>query len=59
MSDHSFLTWPFFEDKHRALALELENWAEIELAEYSSAPINVDLACRELVLKLTEAGWLD
>ena len=59
MSDHSFLTWPFFEDKHRALALELENWAETELTEYSSTPEDVDLACRELVLKLAEAGWLD
>ena len=59
MSDHSFLTWPFFEDKHRALVLELENWAETELTEYSSAPADVDLACRELVLKLAEAGWLD
>ncbi|MDE0793483.1 MAG: acyl-CoA dehydrogenase family protein [SAR324 cluster bacterium] len=59
MSDHSFLTWPFFEDKHRALALELEDWAGTELAEYSSAPANVDLACRKLVLKLAKAGWLD
>jgi acyl-CoA dehydrogenase len=59
MSDHSFLTWPFFEDKHRALALELEDWAGTELAEYSSAPANVDLACQKLVLKLAKAGWLD
>jgi len=59
MSEYSFLTWLFFEDKHRALALELENWAETELAEYSSAPANVDLAFRELVLKLAYAGWLD
>ena len=59
MSEYSFLTWLFFEDKHRALALELENWAETELAEYSSAPANVDLACQKLVLKLAKAGWLD
>ena len=49
----------FFEDKYRALALKLENWAETELTEYSSAPEDVDLACRELVLKLAKAGWLD
>ena len=59
MSDHSFLAWPFFEERHRALALELENWAKSELTEYSSAPANVDLACRELVLKLADASWLD
>jgi len=59
MSDQSFLNWPFFEDKHRVLALELENWAKSELTEYSSAPANVDLACQELVLKLADGGWLD
>jgi len=59
MSDRSFLNWPFFEDKHRTLALELENWAKSELTEYSSAPANVDLACQELVLKLADGGWLD
>ena len=59
MSDRSFLTWLFFEDKHRALALELKNWVETELAEYSSAPADVDLVCRELVLKLSKASWLD
>ena len=59
MSDQSFLNWPFFEDKHRVLALELENWAKSELTEYSSAPANVDLACQELVQKLADGGWLD
>ncbi len=59
MSDQSFLNWPFFEDKHRVLALELENWAKSELTEYSSAPANVDLACQELVQKLADGSWLD
>ena len=59
MSEYSFLIWLFFEDKHRALALELENWAETELAEYSSAPANVDLAFREVDLKLADARWVD
>lgn len=59
MSAQSFLNWPFFEDKHRVLALELENWAKSELTEYSSAPANVDLACQELVQKLADGGWLD
>ena len=59
MSEYSFLTWLFFEDKHRALALELENWAETELAVYSSAPANVDLASGNWYLSwLTPAGWI-
>ena len=59
MSDRSFLQWPFFEDEHRALALKLEDWAKAELIDYSATPANVDLACKELVLKLADAGWLD
>ena len=59
MSDRSFLNWPFFEDEHRVLALELENWAKTELTDYASTPANVDLACQELVLKLADGGWLD
>ena len=59
MSDQSFLNWPFFEDQHRVLALELEEWAKTELADYAITPANVDLACRELVLKLADGGWLD
>ena len=27
MSDTRYLDWPFFEDRHRALASELEAWA--------------------------------
>ena len=26
MSDRTFLTWPFFEDRHRALAADLLSW---------------------------------
>ncbi len=59
MSDQSFLNCPFFEDKHRVLALELEKWAKTELTDYAITPANVDLACQELVLKLADGGWLD
>ena len=59
MSDRSFLNWPFFEDEHRVLALEMEKWAETELTDYAITPANVDLACQELVLKLADGGWLD
>ena len=59
MSDRSFINWPFFEDEHRVLALELEKWAKTELTDYAITPANVDLACQELVLKLADGGWLD
>lgn len=53
--DRSFLNWPFFEDRHRALAAALEDWAS------GALPVDhgdVDGACRALVRDLGTAGWL-
>ena len=55
MSDRSFLNWPFFEDRHRALAEQLDAWCAKNL------PVDhhdVDAACRELVAMLGRDGWL-
>ncbi len=55
MADKSFLTWPFFTDRHRALAEELERWCAANLpADHG----DVDAACRDLVQKLGRDGWL-
>jgi acyl-CoA dehydrogenase len=56
MRDQSFLQWPFLEDRHRAIASGLELWAESNLAK--DHHLDVDQACRELVAKLGEDGWL-
>ncbi|MEX0316412.1 MAG: acyl-CoA dehydrogenase family protein [Ruegeria sp.] len=55
MPDRSFLNWPFFEDRHRGLAAELEQWCAAHL-EVDHA--DVDAACRALVRDLGDAGWL-
>ncbi|MFC3179732.1 acyl-CoA dehydrogenase family protein [Cypionkella sinensis] len=55
MSDESFLSWPFFEDRHRALAAALDAWAGENL------PVDhgdVDAACKGLVAGLGAGGWL-
>ena len=55
MADRTFLDWPFFEDRHRALAAELEGWAAANL------PVDhgdVDGACRGRVAALGDAGVL-
>lgn len=55
MADKSFLNWPFFEGRHRALAERLDAWCAKNL------PVDhhdVDTACRELVAKLGRDGWL-
>jgi len=31
MADRTFLDWPFFEDKHRILADNLDSWADKNL----------------------------
>ena len=56
MRDQSFLQWPFLEDRHRTIASGLERWAESHLAK--DHHLDVDKACRELVTKLGEDGWL-
>jgi acyl-CoA dehydrogenase len=57
MADRNFLDWPFFDDSHRSLAVELEAWCEAELSEAHDED-DVDAACRALVRKLGEGGWL-
>ena len=55
MADRTFLSWPFFEDRHRELARELDRWAGQTLGHIDHA--DVDAACRNLVAALGEAGW--
>lgn len=56
MPDRSYLAWPFFEDRHRALAEGLDAWAATNLATIDHA--DVDSACRDLVAALGKGGWL-
>jgi len=56
MPDQSFLDWPFFEDHHRVLAGQLDNWAAAHLGDIDHG--DSDAACRALVAMLGEAGWL-
>ena len=56
MSDRSFLDWPFFDESHRRLADELEDWCRSELSDQDEQ--DVDEACRMLVRRLGEGGWL-
>ncbi len=55
MADKSFLTWPFFEDRHRELSEALDAWCEANLGAVEHA--DTDAACRRLVTLLGEAGF--
>lgn len=62
MADVTFLSWPFFEDRHRALARELSEWTEHEISGIHVPPLpggeGLDATCRELVRRLAAGGWL-
>jgi len=55
MADKSFLGWPFFTDRHRALAEAIERWS---VANLPVAHGDVDAACRDLVACLGRDGFL-
>ncbi|WP_323037071.1 acyl-CoA dehydrogenase family protein [Pararhodobacter sp.] len=56
MADKTFLDWPFFEENHRALSAELEDWAATELSDIDHS--DTDAACRDIVARLGDAGFL-
>jgi len=56
MADTDYLNWPFLEDRHRALARDLDAWAAENIDQAHAA--DVDAACRALVRQLGQAGWL-
>jgi alkylation response protein AidB-like acyl-CoA dehydrogenase len=56
MADTGYRHWPFFDDAHRALAVELEKWAA-QHAAAAHGP-DVDAECKALVRALGAGGWL-
>jgi acyl-CoA dehydrogenase len=62
MADRSFLDWPFFEARHRALAEQLDEFAGAELSGLAHGAGNdasLDRACREIVRRLGAEGFLN
>ncbi len=54
--NRNHLDWPFFDDAHRLLAAKVGAWAASNLAGVDHH--GVDAACRDLVRRLGDAGWL-
>ena len=55
MADKTFLSWPFFTDRHRELAAGIERWCAVNLPVDHA---DVDATCRDLAQKLGRDGWL-
>ena len=57
--NRAHLDWPFFEPVHRALASDVDRWAEGEAARREHiAGADVDAICRAWVRALGDAGYL-
>jgi acyl-CoA dehydrogenase len=55
VSDKTFLRWPFFADRHVAVAEAIERWSVDNLPVDHS---DTDAACRDLVRQLAAGDWL-
>ena len=56
MADQTFLTWPFFEDRHRDYTKRLEAWVSTAVTKIDHS--DTDAACIALVRSLGDDGWL-
>ena len=56
MADQTFLTWPFFEDRHRDYTKRLEAWVSNAVTKVDHS--DTDAACIALVRSLGDDGWL-
>lgn len=57
MIDQSYLDWPFFQQHHRELAVNLEQWCCQQLDNIIDHS-DVDAACADILRRLAEGGWL-
>ena len=59
MADRSYLDWPFFEERHRKLAQELDDWCrQTKWPHHGDSVDATDEACRQRVQLLAEGEWL-
>jgi acyl-CoA dehydrogenase len=56
MPDKTYLTWPFFDARHRELEARVDAWAREHLQGHDER--DVDATCCALVGALGKAGWL-
>ena len=56
MADQTFLTWPFFSNKHRDLYSRLKEFIATDLGTINHD--NIDQSCKKLVRALGEASFL-
>nr|WP_047165521.1 acyl-CoA dehydrogenase family protein [Sphingomonas sp. Y57] len=58
MADQTYLSWPFFEQRHRSYAADLEAWCQAHADALHADGTDVDTDCRNLVRLLGQADFL-
>lgn len=58
MADKSYLSWPFFDAKHRDLAQALDAWLDETPFPHHINEDKVDAACAEFLAELVEGGFV-
>lgn len=58
MADQTYLSWPFFEQRHRSYAADLEAWCRTHADALHAEGTDVDADCRHLVRLLGQADFL-
>jgi acyl-CoA dehydrogenase len=58
MPDTTFLSWPFFDDAHRAFAAAFGAWVEREIAPHQHDEHDIDALSQRFVRAMGDAGWL-
>jgi acyl-CoA dehydrogenase len=61
MVDSTYLEWPFLDETHRQLVMDLRDWAAQHVAPMEEPGHDldaVDAHCKQLVRMLGDAGWL-
>jgi len=60
MADTSYLSWPFFEDQHRKLAADLDQWCRdvlVPVIDAGNFHDDIDTSCRKILKLLGDAGY--
>ncbi|HEY1223900.1 MAG TPA: acyl-CoA dehydrogenase family protein [Brevundimonas sp.] len=59
MADRSFIDWPFFDDRHRAFATDIDGWCEANgEVMHLHGDHDLDGDCRAILKALADGGWL-
>lgn len=58
MADKSYLNWPFFEPRHRDLAVSLNAWLDATPFPHHVTEDQVDAACAEFLAAMVQGGFV-